>query len=78
MFIGEDGNSIDLLRREVTKNGANRYVTWLIDILFTPVEFVSISAQNVPNDNRYQLMKGRSNFNSAVGFDSFFSRCCSQ
>ena len=78
MFIGEDGNSIDLLRREVTKNGANRYVTWLIDILFTPVEFVSISAQNVPNDNRYQLMKGRSNFNSTVGFDSFFSRCCSQ
>jgi len=57
VYTSADGVVTDLLRREAHKATANRYVTWLIDIVFKPNELVAVSAQDLPQDHRYQLIK---------------------
>jgi hypothetical protein len=42
----------------VVKEAPNRYVTWLIDIVFKPEELILIPAQDVSKDTRYELIKG--------------------
>jgi hypothetical protein len=44
------------MRRDATKDTANRYVTWLIDVLFKPEELVAISPQHLQEDDRYVMM----------------------
>lgn len=53
MYVSPDGTSVDLLRREAAKDVANKYVTWLVDVLFQAKELISIPVQDVPADNRY-------------------------
>jgi hypothetical protein len=78
MYTSHDGKITDLLRREATKDTANRYVTWLIDVLFKPEELVAIPPQNLPEDHRYEMLKGKFaliSFNFQHGSGYFRSRC---
>lgn len=81
MYTSQDGKTTDLLRREATKETANRYVTWLIDVLFKPEELIAITPQNLPEDHRYETIKGKF---SLISFDFthephyFCSRCCAK
>jgi hypothetical protein len=72
MYTSSDGKIIDLLRREATKDTANRYVTWLIDILFKPEEIVAILPQNLPEDPKYQMLKGNSQW---IGLSHLHRSC---
>lgn len=59
-----DGSIVDLLRKKGVKEHANLYVTNLMDILFDPAQLVTIQAKDLPNDNRYILIKGILIFNT--------------
>jgi hypothetical protein len=53
-----DGTTVDLLKRAAVKEHANRYVTSLMDILYEHDELLTIKTIDVPQDERYLLIKG--------------------
>jgi hypothetical protein len=53
-----DGVTVDLLKRSAVKEHANLYVTSLIDLLYKPEELLALDPSNIPQDERYLLVKG--------------------
>ena len=47
-----------MLKKAGVKEHANLYVTLLIDVLYKPEELLALETVDVPNDERYLLIKG--------------------
>ncbi len=53
-----NGVTVDLLKRSAVKEHANLYVTSLVDLLYKPEELLALDPSNIPQDERYLLVKG--------------------